>query len=69
MSSNILSNLHLAGLASLHRGGGSLQVAEIHYIYKKVFQIRARENAFVCLVAVKVVKFTHAIVWILERQN
>ncbi len=35
MPSNIVSNPHLAGLASLHRGGGVPQVAEIHYIYKK----------------------------------
>ncbi len=32
MPSTIVSNSHLAGLASLHRGGGGgPQVAEIHY--------------------------------------
>jgi hypothetical protein len=39
----LYSNPHLAGLASLHRGGGggSSQVAEIHY-KKNVFEVLAQ---------------------------
>jgi hypothetical protein len=34
-----------------------------------VFRIQAGKNALVCFVAVKVMKLTHAIVWILDREN